>query len=403
MPRVNPEILRWARETAGLSVAEAARKLGLKESRGVPAPARLEALEAGDVTPSRPMLVKMAKHYRRSLLVFYLGQPPRRADRGRDFRTLIGPRDRAEDALLDVLIRNLRARQELVRALLDEEDDVAVVPFVGAGRLEAGVAPMLALLEQSLRVGRDELRAEPGPDAAFRRLREAAERAGVFVLLMGDLGNHHSAISVETFRGFAIADPVAPFIAINDRDSHAAWSFTLLHELAHLCLGQTGVSALRGDAEVERFCNLVAGEFLLPGGELQATPRSHWQDNDAVAGLISDYAASRNLSSTMVAARLRQVGAISQQMYDRVSAEYRQRWLDRQTRRREAAADREGGPSYYLLRSHRLGNALLDLVARGVRTQSLSASKAGFVLGVNIKQVQPLIDLRTFGGSGRAA
>ena len=198
--------------------------------------------------------------------------------------------------------------------------------------MEAGLAPMLALLEQSLQVSRDELRAEPGPDAAFKRLRDAAEQAGVFVLLMGDLGNYHSAISVETFRGFAIADPVAPFIAINDRDSHAAWSFTLLHELAHLCLGQTGISALRGDAEVERFCNLVAGEFLLPG------------------------AASR-----------------------------------------EAAAHRKGGSSTYQLRSHQLGNALLDLVARGVRTQTLSASKAGFLLGVDIKQVQRLIDLRTFG------
>lgn len=332
MPRVNPAILRWARETAGLSVEDAARKLGLKESRGVQPSARLEALEAGDVAPSRPMLVKMAGIYRRSLLVFYLAQPPRRADRGRDFRTLTGPVDRGEYALLDVLIRNLRARQELVRALLDEEDEVTVVPFVGAGRMEAGLAPMLALLEQSLQVSRDELRAEPGPDAAFRRLRDAAEKAGVFVLLMGDLGNYHSAISVETFRGFAIADPVAPFIAINDRDSHAAWSFTLLHELAHLCLGQTGVSALRGDAEVERFCNLVAGEFLLPGGE----------------------------------------------------------W-------REAAADRDGGPSYCLLRSHRLGNALLDLVARGVRMQTLSASKAGFLLGVDIKKVQRLMDLRTFG------
>lgn len=338
LPRVNPEILRWARETAGLSIEEAARKLGLKESRGVAAPARLAALEAGVVEPSRPMLVKMAKQYRRSLLVFYLGQPPRRGDRGRDFRTLTGPRDRGEEALLDVLIRNLRARQELVRALLEEEDEIAVVRLVGAARMDSGVAPILALLEQALQVNRDDLRAEPGPDAAFRLLRESAERAGVFVLLMGDLGNYHSAISVETFRGFAIADPVAPFIAINDRDSHAAWSFTLLHELAHLCLGQTGVSALRGDADVERFCNLVAGEFLLPTAEL-----------------------------------------------------------------REAAADRDGGSGYYQLRSHRLGNALLDLVARTVRTQSLSASKAGFVLGVNIKQVQPLLDLRTFGGSGRAA
>ena len=64
----------------------------------------------------------------------------------------------------------------------------------------------------------------------------------MFVLLKGDLGNYRTAIDVEVFRGFAIADDIAPFVVINDNDSKAAWSFTLLHELTHLLLGQTGIS-----------------------------------------------------------------------------------------------------------------------------------------------------------------
>lgn len=203
--------------------------------------------------------------------------------------------------------------------------------------MDSGVAPILALLEQALQVNRDDLaEAEPGPDAAFRLLRESAERAGVFVLLMGDLGNYHSAISVETFRGFAIADPVAPFIAINDRDSHAAWSFTLLHELVHLCL---------------------ANRCQRP-------------------------------------ARRRGRGTVLQPRSRRIPVAGRR------------TARGRGGPgrrTRLLPAQSSSWNALLDLVARTVRTQSLSASKAGFVLGVNIKQVQPLLDLRTFGGSGRAA
>ena len=55
------------------------------------------------------------------------------------------------------------------------------------------------------------------------------------------MGNYLSAIDVDVFRGFAIADDIAPFVVINDNDSVSAWSFTLLHELVHLLLGETGI------------------------------------------------------------------------------------------------------------------------------------------------------------------
>ena len=98
---------------------------------------------------------------------------------------------------------------------------------------------------------------QPTVTQAFALLRSRAENAGVFVLLKGDLGSRHTALPVELFRGFAIADEVAPFVAINDNDSTPAWSFTLLHEMVHLLLGQTGISGARSGTEVEEFCNNV--------------------------------------------------------------------------------------------------------------------------------------------------
>jgi transcriptional regulator with XRE-family HTH domain len=71
MPRVNPEILSWARETAGLSRGEAVEKLGINDARGVAAVDRLAAIESGAAEPSRPLLLKMARHYRRPLVTFY--------------------------------------------------------------------------------------------------------------------------------------------------------------------------------------------------------------------------------------------------------------------------------------------------------------------------------------------
>lgn len=403
MPRVNPDILRWARETAGLEPEDAVRRLALKPRRGVSAEDRLAALENGSDTPTRPLLVKMAKLYRRPLLVFYLAAVPQRGDRGTDFRNLGGPQDPVEAALLDAMIRSIRSRQSLVRALLEDEDEAEPVAFVGSMTVKKGVNAVLGTIESALQVTRADLRARPDPETAFRHLREAAERAGVFVILMGDLGSYHTALSLEVFRGFSVADEVAPFVVINDRDSRAAWSFTLLHELAHLCLGQTGVSALNANLAVERFCNDVAGEFLLPTAELKAVPGATWADPALLAERISAFAGPRNLSSTLVAHRLLRIGVIQDADYARVSEEYRQRWLAAQEKRRNAAREREGGPSFYVVRSQRVGNALLDLVARTIRTRNLSASRAGIVLGVKAQQVQPLLDVRTFGGAGRVA
>ncbi len=78
-------------------------------------------------------------------------------------------------------------------------------------------------------------------------LREGAEKARAFVLLMGNLGNHHTGLDARALRGFAFADPIAPFVVINKNNSRAAWSVMLLHELAHLWLGQTSVSGYDGE------------------------------------------------------------------------------------------------------------------------------------------------------------
>ena len=71
--------------TAGLSAEQAASALGFHATRDRSPAARLVALEAGEEEPSRSALLKMAKAYRRSLLVFHLSEPPRTGDRGQDF------------------------------------------------------------------------------------------------------------------------------------------------------------------------------------------------------------------------------------------------------------------------------------------------------------------------------
>lgn len=395
MPKVNPEILRWARDTAGLTLEEASRKLKIAPSKDLTAVDRLAALESGKVEPSRPMLVKMAKQYHRPLITFYLSKPPKRGNRGKDFRTLPLDRPAVEDALLDALVRDIQARQSMVRSALEDEEEAIPIPFVGSMNRNDGVQSVLSSIRETLNVSLEDFRAQPSPSDAFRLLRAGAERAGVFVLLKGDLGSHHTAIDLQTFRGFALADSVAPFVVINDQDSKAAWSFTLLHELAHIWLGQTGVSGLWADKWIERFCNDVASEYLLPPDEARRFRPIHDKDIERLQNEIGDFARKRNLSASMVAYNLMRIGSIDRETWELLRTAFRKRWEEERSRRRKKAREQEGGPSFYTVRAHRIGKALLDLVGRMLAAGTLTTSKASKVLGVKAKQVQELLSLRS--------
>lgn len=392
MPKVNPEILRWARETAGISEADAIIKLKLRDARGVSAVDRLRKLEEGSTSPTRPMLVKMAKVYRRPLLAFYLAGPPRRGDRGQDFRTLPEDHSPADEALLDALIRGVKARQSLVRsAILDEDDAASPLGFIGSATISQGVDVVLYSIRETLDLSLDDLRRARDVDEAFQVLRTHTEAAGVFVLLVGNLGSYHTNIDLETFRGFALADEFAPFVIINDQDHHGAWSFTLLHELAHLWLGQTGVSGGTPERRVEKFCNDVASEFLLPSEELEQLELVEPSDVETNAARINEFAAARNVSRSMVAYKLYLRDIIGGQQWQQLDRLFRDRWLENREYRRAKAREAPGGPDYYVVRRHRLGSGLVQLIARLMAAGALTTSKAGRVLGVKPKNVQTLI------------
>jgi Zn-dependent peptidase ImmA (M78 family)/transcriptional regulator with XRE-family HTH domain len=393
MPGVNPDILRWARETAGLSLDDAAAKLDIGEARGMPGQQRLAAYEAGEREPSRPLLVRMAKQYRRPLLTFYMSTAPRQAERGEDFRTLPPEHSRAQDALLDALIRDVRARQEMIRAALEDEDEAVRLPFVASMSMRDGPDAVLQSIRQTLDLDLEQYRRRQfgHRPIGFAYLREQAEKAGVYVVLIGNLGSHHTALDVETFRGFALADDVAPLVVINDEDAEKAWAFTLLHELCHVWLGATGVSGANPAAAVEQFCNDVAGRFFLPINEVLALRGLRGEPFEVIVMHINDFAEHRNVSSSMVAYKLYREGIIDRHVWNGLTMFYRAQWLRVREGQRERNREQEGGPNYYVVRRHRLGNALVSLARRMLADNEWSPSKAAKVLGVKPSNVYRLV------------
>lgn len=386
---VNPEILRWARETAGLGLAAAVGKLQLRSARGVDAVDRLAALEAGHQAPTRAMLSKMARVYCRPLVVFYLGRPPRRANRGEDYRTDSSERSARDEARLDALIRGVRARQGILKSAMLDQDDAEPVTFVGSASVNDGVQRVLASVQATLDLSLAQFRNAPTPDKAFGLLRDHAERAGVFVLLQGDLGSHHTRIGADVFRGIALSDTIAPFVVLNPHDHRRAWAFTLLHELTHLWLGETSVSGGFPPARtVEKFCNDVASRYLLPPDDLQRIDPPSGRGITALASALRGLALDRNVSTSMMAYRLHRCGKIDRPTWQGLVAH----WQGLQDRERTTPVEKSGAPTYYAIRRHRLGSRLLRLTHQLMATGDVTTIKAAQVLNVNPHLVHRIAD-----------
>lgn len=393
---INPELFKWARETAGLSLEEAAVKLGLKNTDKATAAEKLRAIEAGRQPVSEGRLQKAASVYRRPLVSFYLPQRPSRGERGEDFRIVSAAVSVRDNALLDTLMRDVRARQQMLREVLIDDEEVRPLSFVASARIEHGASKVAAAVRHALGITKEQQRAAKGPASLFALLRAAAEQIGVYVLLLGDLGSHHSDISEAVFRGFALADDIAPFVVINDNDAVTARAFTLMHELAHIWIGASGVSGpLSSFSEnaIEKFCNTVAGEFLLPPEAVAAVPNMQGVDLETVLRTASQIADAWNVSEGVVTYRFLRDDRITQGTAGALFNVFRERWRRERQRSKEAASD-SSGPTYYIVRRHRLGAALLGVVRRAIQEEALTHTRAAKILGVSPSSIDQLLQER---------
>ena len=172
MPDIKCTILRWARETSKLSIEEAAKKLNLKDTNKASAVDKLIALEKGEREPTRALLLQMSKQYHRPLLTFYLNEPPKIGDRGEDFRTLPNDLEEAENIYVDILIRDIKARQSTVRETLIDEDEGLHLDFIGKCTIDQGALSVVQTIRDTIGVNLDEYRGKPNHKEAFKFLRQ---------------------------------------------------------------------------------------------------------------------------------------------------------------------------------------------------------------------------------------
>lgn len=298
---INPNLLVWARERAGMDSVGLAGRFP-----------RLQDWESGAVQPTLRQLEELARALHVPIGYLFLPAPPQEALPIPDLRTMADrPVARPSPNLLDTLYL-CQQRQDWFRDYA-RVHALARLDFVGSAGLNQGAIDVAESMRRTLGLSIVERADMPTWTDALRQLITKAEDAGVLVMASSIVGsNSHRKLDIEEFRGFALADDLAPLVFINAADSKAAQMFTIAHELAHVWLRESGVSDVEAGRVpprgVERWCNTVAAELLVP---LEAL-RAEYRPNASVADEVQRLARRFKVSSLVALRRLFDAGYISQ-------------------------------------------------------------------------------------------
>lgn len=302
MTRVNVqgEMLRWARERAGLSTAVLESKFP-----------RLEQWESGEVLPTLKQLEAYANTTHAPVGYLFLDEPPIEPLPIPDFRTMAGRQVMRPSPNLLEMIYACQHRQDWFREYATISGDAAL-PFIGSATVQAPIIETATIIRRTLGFDLAERARCPTWTEALRMFLTKADQAGVLVMSSGIvMNNTHRKLDPREFRGFALVDNFAPLIFVNGADSKSAQMFTLAHELAHLWLGQTALSdstvASRNQNAVETWCNRVAAEMLAPLEQVREALRP----NEEIEVTVPRLARLFKVSTLVVLQRLRDSGRLT--------------------------------------------------------------------------------------------
>ncbi len=359
---INTDMLIWARERSGIAAPDFAQKCGITEER-------LIEWEAGKRSMTFVQAMKYADKSHIPFGYLFLDKPPADELPIPDLRTIDGRGvNRPSSELLD-LIKLMLQRREWFKDYLKEQLS-APNKIIGRCSINDSISFIVNDMKAQLGVAVHPNRGSW--EDYYRDLVQRIESLGILVMRQSNFGHHTRPLQVEEFRGFAIADSYAPIIFVNHADAPGPRLFTLLHELCHIWIGQSGVSdgSANADRKEEVLCNAVAAEFLVPELELKpiwSIGLEQWEDNLPVLE------AHFHVSQWVLARRALSLGLITNLEYRSFVAKQRELFKNK----KKATS----GPTYYQTKKAQISN----LFSKAVVTQALGGQlmlrEAGDLLG----------------------
>jgi Zn-dependent peptidase ImmA (M78 family) len=303
-------------------------------------------------------LEAFAKRTGSPLGFFFLPAPPEESIPIPDFRTMSsGSRHRTSPDLIETIFAMQRRQGWMRDFLLDQ--GMEPLEFIGSARFQDSPASIAEAIRAALDLKSGWAGRRGTWSEALHDLKDMVEGLGVLVMVNGVVGNNtYRKLDPAEFRGFVLCDPFAPLIFVNGSDAKGAQMFTMAHELAHLWLGKDALFNLDkmqpADNDVEKLCDQVAAEFLVPASELC----SWWAEALLEEAPYQFLARHFKVSPLVVARRALDLGLLTKPDFLAFYLAY----LEEEHRHKP----KDGGGDFFATQGGRIGKRFADAVFRAV-------------------------------------
>ena len=254
---IAPEILNWVLEKVQLgNVNHSVLDL-------------LNKWKTGEKVPTFNQIEEVSKKINIPFGYFFLEKPPVENCRIVEYRTVdsLTVQEPSRN-LIDIVDMMTDAQEWMIEYVQDNGQEP--LSFVACDKNEKAASVIAEHIRNTLKLDTVWFKSSKNAAESFRIIRHRLENAGIMVMMSGTVGsNTHRKLSVDEFRAFTLVDPYVPLIFINVCDSDNGKLFSLIHEFAHICIGENSLFNDRDSSglqvtKTETLCNAIAGEILVP-------------------------------------------------------------------------------------------------------------------------------------------
>jgi len=380
---ITPNVLKWARESARMTEETASSKVSVSIDK-------IKEWEKGISQPTIRQAQTLAKTYKRPFALFFLPEIPR------DFQPLQDFRKKDSKVLSTAsvfIIREIQQKQSWISDV-NEENNENKIPFVGRYSIKDNPITVANNILETLEI----IPSKYKTDNPIKEWIDKAESKGIFISRTSFI---HTRLKLdsEEIQGFTIADPFAPFVFINSDDWNAPQLFTLVHELAHIWIAESGISnEIEPEIKqkdkfnpIELFCNEVAANALIPENLIRSLDKSTFNNSKEVFKAAKIF----GVSSFAFIVRALNLGIIIISDYQKLKREADKdfdAFLLREAEKKAKQKEKEkpGGPNYFLLQLNRNSRLFTQKVLDAFRSGFIEPTQASSLLNVQVNKFQKL-------------
>jgi len=363
---VDPEVLKWLRESSGWKIEEVSKRLGTNSET-------ILEFEAGKKPPTLTQLGEMSKLFKRPIASFFLSKPKQNKPLPKDYRFLPN-KTGIFDKKTILAIRKSRSLQSISREL---SVNIRYETQTKAEKVKLSEDPdaIARKYRELFDLSFEKQRKFKDAYKLFGYLRDVLEDSNILVFQF--------SMPIEDARGFALADDIPSIVVINSKDSIEARLFTLMHEFGHILLGETVIdipdeSQANRDS-IERWCNAFSASFLLPKesiSELFKEYRGRLTETETLNSLSRKY----KVSKAVLLVKMLELDYISRQEFENVLARY----VSKETKKIEVKKKGISLTSDQRCLSE-MGNKFVSLVANNFDKDFITYSDALSYLSIKSK------------------